>query len=203
MRFFLPYWFFSTLALPNSGNVATSTTIRGSIVQKPQINHERILENEQIGTFLLAEIDYSNGNARRELSNDRKNDRPETTLNIELPDGNIYTLTNVNPSWMNGKGKSLESGVSKIKIGKGATISKANIDLQGGAPEVVGGLFGRDLEDENHHRNLAVTGTRSVLAVKVIAADGEYSFNAATLSDEVFGSSGDPVNLVSQYKACS
>jgi hypothetical protein len=48
-----------------------------------------------------------------------------------------------------------------------------------------------------------VTGTRSVLAVKVIAADGAYSFDEATLSDEVFGSSGDPVNLVSQYKACS
>lgn len=46
-------------------------------------------------------------------------------------------------------------------------------------------------------------GTRTVLAVRVIAADDEYRFSEAHLSDKVFGTSGDPINLKSQYEACS
>lgn len=189
--------------------------------------HNRVLQEEETGTFLVAEIDYHDGNEVGMINNSKN--RLEQTLNIQLENGMVYKLNNVNPSWINGKGKSLESGTSKIKIGKGATISGANIDLHGGNPEQVNDLFARNLATGNH-RELAVTGTRSVLAVKVsaftrmcdfdsvmqlshfftnyfivqvVASDGQYGYSEATLSDEVFGTSGDPVNLVSQYKACS
>jgi hypothetical protein len=53
-------------------------------------------------------------------------------------------------------------------------------------------------------RRLAIyEGDKSVLAVRVIASDGQTSSSEATISDSVFGTSGDPVNLASQYGACS
>ena len=49
----------------------------------------------------------------------------------------------------------------------------------------------------------SVIGTRTVLVVRVIATNDSTTANEATLSDGVFGTSGDPVNLKSQYAACS
>lgn len=44
---------------------------------------------------------------------------------------------------------------------------------------------------------------KSVLVVRVIAPDAETALGMAALSDSVFGTNGDPVNLASQYSACS
>jgi hypothetical protein len=190
MKFSLTNWLLVTAL--NINHVSANNTLRGSGHQQLQNTHHRILEEEAVGTFVVAEIEYPN---------EPSNGKPEQTFNIELGNGLIYTITNANPSWVNGNRKSLESGVSQIKIGAGATIVGEKLDLHGKAPEEVKNLFGRNLADDNH-RELR-TGTRSVLAIRVIANDGEYGFNEAFLSDSVFGTSGDPVNLVSQYKACS
>ena len=61
----------------------------------------------------------------------------------------------------------------------------------------------RHLVTKRHSSRKLQTGTRSVLAVRVIAADGEYGFSEAELSDKVFGTDGDQVNLKSQTAACS
>jgi hypothetical protein len=53
------------------------------------------------------------------------------------------------------------------------------------------------------NRKLAIQGTRSVLVVNVAASNAKTSFSEAALSDSVFGTFGDPVNLRSQYAACS
>ena len=39
--------------------------------------------------------------------------------------------------------------------------------------------------------------------VRIIAADDQTTFTEQQLSNAVFGTSGDPVNLKSQYRACS
>lgn len=52
-------------------------------------------------------------------------------------------------------------------------------------------------------RRAVVTGTKTVLIVKVIVADGSATSTEAELADSVFGTSGDPVNLKSQYSDCS
>jgi len=44
---------------------------------------------------------------------------------------------------------------------------------------------------------------KTVLVVRVIATDGATTATEAELSDSVFGTDGDPVNLKSQYEACS
>ncbi|KAL9188583.1 hypothetical protein ACHAXT_006961 [Thalassiosira profunda] len=51
-------------------------------------------------------------------------------------------------------------------------------------------------------RNLAAE-TRSVLVVRVIGADAATTASESELSDSVFGTDGDPVNLRSQYRDCS
>ena len=53
-------------------------------------------------------------------------------------------------------------------------------------------------------RRLAVaTGTKTVLAVRVIASDSLTSSSEVTISDEIFGTVNDLVNMKSQYEACS
>jgi len=56
----------------------------------------------------------------------------------------------------------------------------------------------------NGKRKLAVvTGDKSVLVVRVIGADVSTTSNMGNLTNYVFGTSGDTVNLKSQYAACS
>jgi len=58
----------------------------------------------------------------------------------------------------------------------------------------------------NKHRELATNdyqGVRKVLVVHVTAADAENSFDAAELSNSVFGTNGDAFNLAQGYKDCS
>ena len=54
-----------------------------------------------------------------------------------------------------------------------------------------------------HGRRLAVTGTKEMLAIRVVAADASTSASTDELSDSWYGTYGDPVNLKSQYAACS
>lgn len=144
--------------------------------QKPESIHRRVLEEEETGTYLVAEVEYSEEGPSI--------GKPEKIVNIELENGLIYQLINVHPSWNNGNRLSLKSGKSKIKIGKGASIVGDKINLHGGVPEEVKGLFGRNLVGNDDHRKLATTtGTRSVLAVRVIASDGQYGFS----EDSKFG----------------
>jgi hypothetical protein len=49
----------------------------------------------------------------------------------------------------------------------------------------------------------ANTTEKSVLVVRVVAPDAETSQSMTQLSDSVFGTSGDPVNLATQIDACS
>jgi hypothetical protein len=48
-----------------------------------------------------------------------------------------------------------------------------------------------------------MTGTKKVLVIRAVAADRSTTASESTLSDEIFGTSGDPVNLKSQYSRCS
>lgn len=62
----------------------------------------------------------------------------------------------------------------------------------------------RTLEEKRaDRRRLATSGDIRVLAVRVIASNAEPSFDLTELSDSVFGTDGDPLNLKSQMGACS
>jgi hypothetical protein len=52
-------------------------------------------------------------------------------------------------------------------------------------------------------RDLEVLGTKKTLVVRVTAADAATTASAPTLSDKVFGTGGDEVNLKTWYDKCS
>ena len=54
----------------------------------------------------------------------------------------------------------------------------------------------------NHGRNLANV-VKKVLVLRVVAKDSATTATETELADDIFGASGDVVNLQSQYKACS
>jgi hypothetical protein len=59
-------------------------------------------------------------------------------------------------------------------------------------------------DDPEARRKLAVTtGTKEMLAVRVIASDASTTSSESAISDAWFGTSGDAVNFKSQYEACS
>jgi hypothetical protein len=54
-----------------------------------------------------------------------------------------------------------------------------------------------------HTRKLQSVDRRKVLVVRVETSEASTRSDATTLSDEIFGTGGDQVNLKSQYNACS
>ena len=61
-------------------------------------------------------------------------------------------------------------------------------------------------QDSQHHRTLIpqYTGMKSFLAIRVTDSEGRaHSDNARTISDKIFGSYGDQINIKSQLSACS
>lgn len=87
-----------------------------------------------------------------------------------------------------------ESGVSTLFGDVTITRGKATIN---GNPS-----FGRRDDNSNQDRRL-LAGDRSVLAVRVVAPDISTTASAATISDEIFGTSGDAFNLKSGFSDCS
>jgi hypothetical protein len=47
------------------------------------------------------------------------------------------------------------------------------------------------------------TGTKTVLVLRAVASDSSTTASESELSDDIFGTSGDVVNLKSQYALCS
>lgn len=62
---------------------------------------------------------------------------PEETLNIELRDGLIYELTNINPQWVESNQNILVSNQDILEIPVGSVVEGAKIDLKEQEPEVV------------------------------------------------------------------
>jgi hypothetical protein len=105
--------------------------------------------------------------------------------------------------------------IKEGNVKSGATLM--SMDDAGGSYETNGDgrrvLYASDVhsityEDyvpqHEHGRGLAVsTGTKAMLAIRVIAADATTSASLVTIGDNWFGTSGDTVNLKSQYSACS
>jgi hypothetical protein len=196
---------------------AIASHLRGN--NEPAAFH-RILQEDLVGTYLKSATQH----AEKRMSEED---------NIELVDGSgtIYSITNPGKSgWAKEQG--LKSGVSTVVVGKGATISGSKIDVKGNPPKgVPDSLFHRNLmKDEmltpeqeanlaklqDQRRRLAVvTGTKPVLAVKVIHTGlgpgggpslGTTTNNATVIADSIFGAAvGGPdlVNMNSQFKACS
>jgi len=171
----------------------------------------RTLQESVDAIYLLK--DTETGNTAGEFNADANHRQlqgksSERTDNIQLPDGTIYEVKNAQAGWA----ANLVSGTDSVHIPPGAVISSdGTIDMKGQKPTTVPGngkgLFGRNLQedsaDTSSGRKLQ-SGTRTVLAVRVILNDGSYNFASQSgLSNDVFGNGVDPYNLKSHYASCS
>jgi len=94
-----------------------------------------------------------------------------------------------------------------IKIPKGAKVSikstKRSKGSEGNGGKNIQSSKQDNFFDLDRRRLQSQPVFKTVLIVRVIATDGETSYSTEELSDAVFGTSGDQVNLASQYSACS
>jgi hypothetical protein len=111
--------------------------------------------------------------------------------------------------------RGIESGVSTLssagamfaegalQIPQGASVEIGSIDdyIENGEGSDV--LRWRRLRSRQKSRRLGAFGQRKVLVVRGDAYDRSTSANMATLSNNIFGTLGDKVTLVSQYEKCS
>ena len=142
-------------------------------------------------------------------------------------DDNIYEIDSADTSQEGGKIKSgakvmIPAGTMLGKSGKASTNGalikeEGNRKKKGGDKGKRKKLFERYLkttrtDEQQHnieqlqlHRQLysTFTGEKSVVAVRVVVSDGEYSNNEDYLRNKVFGTKGDEFNLKSAYAQCS
>jgi len=128
-------------------------------------------------------------------------------LACETPDGRAYKVQAADENFLRanfGTGLFI-SGETDIVFDESVVPVLLDLDsneiLSEGPPTLV-----KKAWEYSTRRNLIIphtTGEKTVLVVRVIAADNSTSFSEAELHDGVFGSDGDLVNLKSQFAACS
>ncbi len=70
-------------------------------------------------------------------------------------------------------------------------------------PDLDGVEYG-SVDNNSTNRKLAsTTGVKTMLVVRIVALDSSTTSSEEELSDSWFGTNGDPVNLKSQFEACS
>jgi hypothetical protein len=175
----------------------------------------RVLESSIVGTYLIRDDSREGYHDRnRDLhSADMHEHTTTATANVELPDGKVYEVYNAQYGWE----YDLTSGTDVVRIPEGTIIySNGKMNVGGKMLSKANKQQSEEEEEEEEEngfvrrRNLQRSrrnlqgGTRTVLAVRVIVDDGTYNHtDRAGLSDDVFGNGVDPVNLKSQFAACS
>jgi hypothetical protein len=211
--------FFALMLSSSSNQSFADTYLRGINVTDPQGIATPSIQDDLVGMFIITDGGmYPEGDR---LLQKGKPVHPKRTSNILLSDGTFYEVKNSKANW----DERLVSGRDMIRIPRGSAKNPdGSIDMMGAEPSFVSTdasqFFDRNLQEEytfadrtpkqdpdlaadHSDRNLQ-SGARTVLAVRVILNDGAYNFASQTgLSDDIFGNGVDPVNLRSQYAACS
>jgi len=124
-----------------------------------------------------------------------------SNIKCSLADGTSYSVPGLTEEEIRSKRNAVANGETELVLPPGSRVNRAtaNIVLLRGTS-----VSFKDTDSTNlSRRRSAITGVRRVLVVRIIAADGQTTFTEQQLSNAVFGTSGDPVNLKSQYSACS
>eukprot|EP00526_Cylindrotheca_closterium_P004889 CAMPEP_0113636916 /NCGR_PEP_ID=MMETSP0017_2-20120614/19295_1 /TAXON_ID=2856 /ORGANISM="Cylindrotheca closterium" /LENGTH=633 /DNA_ID=CAMNT_0000547863 /DNA_START=149 /DNA_END=2050 /DNA_ORIENTATION=+ /assembly_acc=CAM_ASM_000147 len=129
-------------------------------------------------------------------------------LMCQTPSGMLYKIPSVDDDWIEQRMLSGEllSGETMLDISMNSSVidpETATLKITD-PPEFIINDNDDDPSERRHRRNLmSKTGSKTVLAVRVIAANSVFSKTEDQLSWSVFGGPGDAVNLKSQYAACS
>ncbi len=118
----------------------------------------------------------------------------------DMPKGLLKAIEKANLEKMNPKANSVLLRTSNIGLGNGKLRFNANSKWSVSSMESEGASQGSDSTADTI---AYATQERTVLAVRVEAADDQTSASASTLSNKIFGTTGDGVNLRSQMLSCS
>lgn len=120
--------------------------------------------------------------------------------------GMVYHVPNVDEKWLTEKKSAGEliSGETVLVIPWDTMIDMETYTLQLSSPP---GLS-NDLDDDTRNRRrqlrkLAAIGKKTVLGVRIVATDATTSLSEDQLADDIFGITGDTMNMRSQYLDCS
>ena len=148
----------SLLAIGVVPAAASSSVLRGTSDEQQQHYNHRILQDDQVGTFYIKEIEYEyyddpNGrNLQRGFSTNIKQPRPERTLHVGYDDGTFHEIKNARTGWAT----KLISGRDRIIIPRGAIMNQkdGSIDVKGLKPTkfMGGGTNNRGDGDDNKGR---------------------------------------------------
>ena len=113
-----------------------------------------------------------------------------------LADDTSYTITNVDDTFIdkNFINGPFISGSTTFELPSDAVVNKSTATITTSSEIKL---------EKNVEKQLKTTGTRTILIVRIVASDGATTSDTATLGDSVFGYNGNPVNIKSQFDACS
>jgi len=171
------------------------------------ISHGSVFAQEEVRCAIVeAAIQYENGGHEHELHCQ--------TFDANGNRGKIFDLDNMPP----GLEKAYEN---TLRIAKNPNAANVILTIRNGTMGKgkvrfpVNADWSVELEEANSADIDAQSGTsadtlmenatevRTVLAIRVVANDSATTASEATISDEVFGTSGDDVNLRTQMARCS
>lgn len=171
--------------------------------------HHRTLESDVECIFLKKDIMYERGDLNQGPHSELDCELLPSTKAAEGRVGRTFKLLDLQNLPPEISEQELESGVDTLSI-PSALIKGQTIQIPKGAAvrtqkrrKRADNFF--DDTAEEGRRQLAQTGDKTVLVLRVETTGfrSAPTVSANHLSNAVFGTDGDPVNLVSQYAACS
>lgn len=184
-----PPWWSTTSVLVSAKNEFSQATAGGATAA-PVVGHRRALGATKC-TLLTAEKVLVGG-------------RTEHIVACEGPATKIFEVNFLPDSVIS----TIDSGVTELVMDyavENTATNEINIPVGAGyeldnerAANVEGGAA-RSPEEEWPRRRLIITGNKEVLVVR----EARTESTAFEISDEIFGTNGDTVNLAKQYSACS
>ena len=135
----------------------------------------------------------------------------ESYMSCETTSGKSYRIEGVDKATMKSNWYDIINEKIDVDFPNGTMMDEsiASIKLPPGQMMKFKKKFKKNkMKPWKNRRQLAITGTKTVLVVRVIASDSAPTASINRLSDSVFGNNADGdgsdlVNLRSQYKACS
>jgi hypothetical protein len=136
---------------------------------------------------VLEQIEYEPSSGKRE----------DTSLFCETPSGKFYKVP-VSNEWLKDKEnkKELKSGITGLNFAPNTMVDEETGEIE------LGTALPRLINTAGIRRLAVTTGTKTILAVRVVTKDDRLAdFDEALLNEQVFSTSD--TNLKTQFSACS